>query len=696
MKQTIQIQNLHCAACALDLQDDIQKIKGVNEVTVDFVSQKIIVDVDSDDVLKKVIHKANHFEEVKVLNEGEILPQTENHTWEIFRIVISAVLLLGGILLKYLYMEKANDLPSVIVTYAVCVASYLIVGYPVLINTAKNVVKGKIFDENFLMTLASIGAFIIGEAVEGVAVMLLYQIGEFLQELAVGSSRKSITKLMDLKSENATLVKDGEFVTVTPQELMLDDIILIKAGEKIPVDGEVIAGESELNTMSITGESALKAVKTGDEVLSGCINTSGNLTVKVIRKYTDSAVAKILDMVENSSSKKAEPEKFISKFAKYYTPIVCILALCIAVFVPLFLCLYTGEFVWATWEEWIMRALSLLVISCPCALIISVPLTYFGGIGVAAKYGILIKGATHLDDLNTINTVAFDKTGTLTKGNFNVVTVKGRDNVLAVATALENHSSHPLAKAFEGLEGGYHAQEIEEIAGKGIVGKIDGKLAIVGNASLLQEYGISVETVESISTVVYVGYHGEYLGCIEIDDKIKSESGEVVASLKTLGINQCVMVTGDSAIRADAVAKQIGGIDEIYAQLLPDEKVATIERLKEQGGVMYVGEGINDAPVMTVADCAVSMGKLGSDAAIEASNVVLVEDKLTGLPRAIKIGRKTKNIVLQNIIFSIVAKVAFMALSLVGLLPLWCAVFGDVGVMLLAVLNSLRMRSKIK
>ncbi|MBP5242269.1 MAG: HAD-IC family P-type ATPase, partial [Clostridia bacterium] len=450
--KVIKIQNLHCAACAMELQEDIQKIEGVKDVSVDFISQSITVDVAEENVLRKVIKTANHFEKVKVIDEESVLPKKESHLKEILQLVIAAVLFAVGLVLEHT-LGKSNKAAE-IVSYVVYGLAYLTVGYPVLISTVKNVSKGKIFDENFLMTIASVGAMALMQFAEAVEVMLLYQLGELLQSIAVGSSRRSITALMDLRSETATLLKDGEQITVKPEELKIGDIVLVKAGEKVPVDGVVLEGESALDVKSLTGESALKEVKAGDEVLSGSINAGANIKLKAIREYTDSAVAKILDLVENSASKKAEPEKFITKFAKYYTPIVCILALIIAVGVPVAIGLASGGYPFA---DWIYRALTLLVISCPCALIISVPLTYFGGIGAAARYGILVKGATYLDQAAKVKVAAFDKTGTLTEGDFFITNVFGAEETLSVAAAAERASSHPLARAFADVKTPYEA-----------------------------------------------------------------------------------------------------------------------------------------------------------------------------------------------------------------------------------------------
>lgn len=696
--KVIKLKNLHCANCAQVLQERIEKAEGVNSVIVDFVAQNIIIDGD-EKAVERAKNIANHFENVKVVEEGDDGEKSERR-FEIIRIIISAAFLCFGIAVNLLLAEKA--LAFKIIAYVLFGVSYLSVGYPVLVSTVKNISKGRIFDENFLMTLASVVAIGMGEVTEGVAVMLLYQIGEFLQGVAVGSSRKSIVEIMDLKSESATLLKDGNQIKVNPDELKIGDVILVKAGEKIPVDVKVLKGKTSLDTKSLTGESAYKEVEEGDEILSGCINAGGVIEAEVLREYSDSAVAKILDLVENSSAQKAKPEKFITKFAKYYTPIVCLVALFIAVAVPLILGIANGGGYGEYFKTWIQTALILLVISCPCALIISVPLTYFGGIGTAAKYGILVKGATYLDDVAKVKTVAFDKTGTLTEGCFDIVNVisENKDETLKLASALEKCSSHPLAAPFAEIDTPYVAENVTEIAGRGIVADVNGKKALCGNAKLLRENGVEFSEITSVSTLVYVAFDGKYLGAAEIDDKIKDGAKEALNDLHTLGVKKLVMLTGDNEARAENVANELK-IDEVEAGLLPDEKLNRAQSLKNEakfkysGELMYVGDGINDAPVMAVSDCAVSMGKIGSAAAIEASDIVLVADNLKALGDCFKIAKKTRRIVLQNIIFSIVMKVAFMVMGVViPSFPLPLAVFGDVGVMLIAVVNSLRIRIK--
>ncbi|MDE7330433.1 MAG: cadmium-translocating P-type ATPase [Clostridia bacterium] len=589
-----------------------------------------------------------------------------------------------------------NSFTLRILSYVFFGISYIAVGHPVLINTAKNIVKGKIFDENFLMTIASVGAILLGifapdgdGLAEGVAVMLLYQLGELLQAVAVGSSRKSITKLMDLKAETATLLTAGGQLVVSPEELKAGDKILIKAGEKIPVDCRILRGESSVDLKSLNGEPVPRDVKAGDEVLSGGVNISGVLEAEVIREYKNSAVAKILELVENSTAKKSKPEKFITKFAKYYTPAVCLAAAIVAGIIPTVICAVNGLFGWETYRDWIYKALNFLVISCPCALVISVPLSYFGGIGRCAKFGILVKGSTCLDELALSTVAAFDKTGTITEGSFEVVNCTDENTLKLIASA-EKYSSHPIAKAFAGVENTVEVESAEEVAGKGVKCLYNGKVLLCGNAALLEENGVKFERKQSLSTLVYCALDGAYMGVAEIDDKIKEGSAEAVAQLKSSGITYTEMLTGDNAARAEAVAQK-AGLDGYKAGLLPGEKLEEARELKKRGKLMYCGDGINDAPVMTEADCAVSMGKVGSDAAIEASDIVLVSDNLKLLPKGRKIAKFTRRLVVENIVGSLAVKLAIMALSIaLAGFPLYVAVVADVGVMLIAVLNAMR------
>lgn len=692
-KHLLHIENLDCPVCAQALQEDLQKIKGVEYVSVDYVTQTITLQTSEEKALQKVIATTNKFEEVRVLDGGRYATKQKNsHLKEWLFIAISTAFFLFGILLD----EFGHGLPIQIIAYCAYAAAYLSVGYPVLISTVKNVAKGRIFDENFLMTIASLGAIVLREYSEAVLVMLLYQLGELLQTIAVGSSRQSVAKLMELKSERATILNGDTQTECSPEEVKIGDILLIKAGEKVPVDAILLEEMASFDTKSLTGEPVPKDIKQGDEVLSGYINVGSVCKVRAIRAYTDSAVGRILQMVENAAEGKAAPEKFISKFARIYTPVVCLLAVGIAVFAPLIHGFVAGKgFAFYNPLRWLQSALTFLVISCPCALIISVPLTYFSGIGTCAKNGILVKGATYLDVAAKAKTIAFDKTGTLTKGEFSVQGVyPAKDNnadLLAITVAVEKLSSHPIAKAFVDMSTELKAEDVEEIAGKGLIAKIDGERVLVGNAALLTDKGVAFQARVSNHTVIYVAKEGVFQGAIEVGDTLREGVKESMEKIKRLGFKRITMLTGDNRIRAEKIANEVG-MYELNADLLPDDKLKIAQNLKEDGGLIYVGDGINDAPVMVTADCAVSMGKLGSAAAIEASDFVLISDDISALPKGICIARKTRKIVMQNIIFSIGMKLGFMALGLMGWLPLWLAVFADVGVMLLAVLNSFRVR----
>ncbi|MDE7256828.1 MAG: cadmium-translocating P-type ATPase, partial [Clostridia bacterium] len=654
----IKIANLCCANCARELEEELNKLDGVS-ATVDFMNMTVILKVGTREAYDKAVYCITHFEDVKIVENGGGKKRSvfKENLVDIIAVIVSAVFFIPAVVLDFMHLGGAVTY----VVYALYGVAFAAAGYIVLWNTVRNIAKGRIFDENFLMTLASVGAVVLGITTgdglfEGVAVMLLYRIGELLQSVAVGSSRRSITRLMDLKSETATLIKGGEQVIVSPESLVLGDVILIKAGEKIPVDCRILSGETALDMKSLNGEAMPRSVKEGDEVLSGSINISGVITAEVIREYKNSAVAKILELVENSTAKKAKPEKFISKFAKYYTPAVVVAALLVAGLVPTIICAVQGAYVWATYSEWIYKALSFLVISCPCALVISVPLAYFGGIGRSAKSGILVKGSTCIDELAKATVAAFDKTGTLTEGVFAVKTYSSEE-ALKLAACAEKFSSHPIAAAFKEVETEYVAEGAKEVAGRGVTCSVNGKTLLCGNAQMLIDGGVAFTPVESASTLVYVALGGTYVGVIGIDDRIKEGAAEAVAELKKGGIKGAYMLTGDNAARADGVAKELG-LDGVYAGLLPDEKLNKAEELKAKGGLIYSGDGINDAPVMTVADCAVSMGRVGSDAAIEASDIVLVSDNLKALPKARRIAKGTRAIVVENIVGSLVVKFA--------------------------------------
>ncbi|MDE6667826.1 MAG: cadmium-translocating P-type ATPase [Clostridia bacterium] len=691
--EKLNITGLCCANCARELEEDLNKLDGIT-AAVDFVNMRVILNAVSPEAREKAIYTITHFEDVKIVSDKPARKSVlKEHLKDIILISVAVALFIPALVLDLTGTAKSS-LTVEIITYVLYGLSYLTVGHPVLWNTVKNIAKGKIFDENFLMTVASIGAILLGifagdGFVEGVAVMLLYQLGELLQGIAVGSSRNSISTLMDLKSDTATLIVDGVQRVVPPEELHVGDTILIKAGEKVPVDCRVTKGESALDMKSLNGEPLPREVKAGEEILSGSINISGVIEAEVLREYKNSAVAKILELVENSTAKKSKPEKFITKFAKYYTPIVCLIAAIVAGIVPTIICAVNASFVWDTYRDWIYNALSFLVISCPCALVISVPLSYFGGIGRCAKFGVLVKGSTCLDQLALSTVAAFDKTGTLTEGVFEVVNFTD-EKTLQLAAAAEKFSSHPVAAAFKNISTDLEVQSAEEVAGKGVKCLLNGETLLVGNGKLLNENGVAFEEKQSLSTVIYVALAGKFVGFAEIDDKVKDGAAEALAELKKSGVVHLEMLTGDKAGRAAVIAKALS-LDGYKAELLPDEKLQRAIELKANGKLIYVGDGINDAPVMTAADCAVSMGKVGSDAAIEASDIVLVSDNLRLLPKGRRIAKGTRRLVIENIVGSLIVKVAIMALSVaLPAFPLIAAIAADVGVMLIAVLNALR------
>lgn len=571
-------------------------------------------------------------------------------------------------------------------------ATYLFIGYDVLWRAIRNILHGHVFDENFLMTIASLGAFVVGDFAESAAVMVFYQIGEYFQDYAVDKSRERISSLMDIRPDKAFVLENGSVREYQPEDVSVGAELVVKNGEKIPLDGVLLSDDAILDTAALTGESLPVNLKKGDSCLSGSINVGGVIHVRAEKEYYDSTVGKILDMVESASGKKAQPEKFITKFARYYTPIVVISAVLLAIIPPIF----TGQ-----WKEWIMRALTFLVVSCPCALVISVPLSFFGGIGGASGKGILIKGGSYLEQLKKVNTFVFDKTGTLTKGKFAVTEVfpaERRKEILVKAAAAESGSNHPIAKCItETARSEFDADfsdgyEIKEIAGKGIRAESKDSVILCGNKELMDGEGISVIGRDTVGSVVYVAENGKYLGCVVVEDELKSEAAEVISELKRQGV-RTIMLTGDNEAAASAVAKKVG-IDEYRSGLLPTDKVAEVERLiesKKEGDVIaFVGDGINDAPVLMRADVGVSMGGVGSDSAIEASDVVLMYDNLKALVEARKISVKTMRIVKQNIVFALAVKIIVLILSAFGITNMWGAVFADVGVCIIAILNAMR------
>lgn len=599
---------------------------------------------------------------------------------------IGAILFLAAIILDLTFWAE----------FALYIASYLIIGGEVLLRAAGNIVKGRVFDENFLMSVATIGAFAIQEFAEGVAVMLFYQIGEIFQGIAVNRSRRSISALMDIKPDYANLKAGGEVRKVSPQEVNVGDTIIVKPGERVPLDGIVIEGRSMLDTSALTGESVPREVEAGKEILSGSICTNGLLTIEVRKEFCDSTVAKILDLVENASSRKAPTEKFITKFARYYTPLVVFVALALAVIPPIVI----QE---ASFSEWINRALIFLVVSCPCALVISIPLGFFGGIGGASKSGILIKGSNYLEALNNVDTVVFDKTGTLTKGVFKVTEIisKGgfsESEILEYAAYAESYSNHPIALSIQKAYGKDTDKSMiagyEEIPGHGIKVNVNGKVILAGNRRLLENEGIDFMDAPMEGTTIYIAVDGEYGGAIIISDEIKSDSRRAVKELRAAGVKKLVMLTGDSKATGEKIGRDLE-LDAVYTELLPDQKVEMLEVLEKdkssKGKLIFVGDGINDAPVLARADVGIAMGGLGSDAAIEAADVVLMTDEPSKIVSAIRIAKRTRRIVWQNIVFALTVKGLVLLLGAGGIATMWEAVFADVGVALLAVLNAMRV-----
>ena len=606
-------------------------------------------------------------------------------TKRLWRIIIGAAVLATAVLLS---------LNNEWLQIALFIISYIIVGGDVVKRAVKNIFKGQVFDENFLMSIATIGAFFIGEYPEGVAVMLFYQVGELFQSYAVGKSRKSIASLMDIRPDYANVKKGDELVKVDPDEVQIGDIIVIKAGEKIPLDGKVIEGSSMIDTSALTGESVPREVEVGSDILSGCININGVITAKVTKEFGESTVSKILDLVENASSKKSNSEQFITKFARYYTPVVVIIAVFLAIIPPLVI---DG----ATFSDWIYRALAFLVVSCPCALVISIPLSFFGGIGGASKKGVLVKGSNYLEALAETEIVVFDKTGTLTKGVFNVQEIHpegvSKEELLELTAHAESYSNHPISlslkRAYSKEIDNGRISDVEEISGHGVIATVDGKKVMAGNIKLMKMMDIPYFKGELIGTIVHVAVNNKYIGYIVIADEVKEDSAQAIKELKAANIKQTVMLTGDNKSIGSKVAKELG-LDKVYAELLPADKVEKLEELFSQkskkGKLAFVGDGINDAPVLARADIGIAMGGLGSDAAIEAADVVIMTDEPSKIATAMKISKKTLKIAHQNIVFAIGIKIIVLILSAFGIATMWAAIFADVGVTIIAVLNAFR------
>ena len=610
------------------------------------------------------------------------------------RILITAVMLIA---LKFIPITGVPQLIAYL-------AAYLVIGYDILRKAGKGILNGRAFDENFLMALATLGAFFLaiwtksGDYVEGIAVMLFYQIGELFQSYAVGKSRRNITALMDIRPDYANIEADGQLKQVDPDEVTVGSIIVVQPGEKVPLDGVVVEGSASLNTSALTGESLPRDVKAGDEIISGCIDMSGVLKIRTTKAFGESTVSKILDLVENASSRKSRSEAFISRFAKIYTPAVCAAALALAVLMPLGRMIAGVD---ANWTDWIYRALTFLVVSCPCALVISIPLSFFAGIGGASKEGILIKGSNYLEALSESRVVVFDKTGTLTQGVFEVTAVHhcpfDEQQLLEYAALAECASSHPISKSLQKAYGKEidrsRVTDIEELSGHGIEAKVDGHTVAAGNGKLMEQLGIAYHDCHCVGTIIHMAIDGQYAGHIVISDVVKPHSKEAIAQLKKAGVQKTVMLTGDAKRVAEQVASELG-VDEVHSELLPGDKVEQVEKLlaakAKNDKLAFVGDGINDAPVLTRADIGIAMGAMGSDAAIEAADVVLMDDDPLQIAKAIKISRKCIGIVKQNIVFSLVVKFGCLALVAVGVANMWAAIFADVGVMILAVLNAIR------
>ena len=625
-----------------------------------------------------------------LLSKTEDFGMTEKQKKMLGRIIAAFVLFVALLIAEHTGMlENVN----VWIQFVIYLVPYLIIGYDIVYKAVRNISHGQVFDENFLMMVATVGAFGVQEFSEAVAVMLFYQVGELFQSYAVGKSRQSISAMMDICPEYANIEQNGVLTQVDPDDVEVGDIIVIKPGERIPLDGVVIEGESLVDTAALTGESVPRSAKAGDEIISGCVNGSGTLKVKVTKEFDDSTVAKILELVENASSKKAKVENFITKFAKYYTPVVTIGAVVLALVPPLVL---GGGF-----AEWIQRACIFLVISCPCALVISVPMGFFGGIGAASKVGVLVKGSNYLEAVAEMTTIVFDKTGTLTKGEFKVAQIQPQGmtetELLEIAALGEGYSTHPIANSIREAYGKTpdmkRTENANEIAGHGISITVDNKAVLIGNEKLMKKEGIAYTPCQSCGTVVYVACDGKFAGTLVISDTVKDGAKEAISAMKQVGVKKCVMLTGDRKEAAMEVAKELG-IDEVHAELLPADKVAQVERLRREKPkkekLAFVGDGINDAPVLTRADIGIAMGSMGSDAAIEAADVVLMDDDVRKIASIVRISRKTLSIVKQNIVFALGVKAIVLLLGAFGAANMWEAVFADVGVSVIAILNSMR------
>ncbi|MCK9626223.1 MAG: cadmium-translocating P-type ATPase [Bacteroidales bacterium] len=690
------LNNLDCASCATKIENSLSKLEEVKFVSVSFANATMAIDTDNIEKVKSYIKAIEPDVEVQNIDKEKTLVSVNElgeNKGTIIKAASAFVLLVIGIIFE----DSLHNTPFQLAEYAVYVTAYIIVGWNVITSAVKNIIRGQFFDEQFLMTIATLGAFVIHQMPEAVAVMLFYVTGELFQDIAVGRSRKSIKSLLEIKPEYANLKSGPEVVRVSPEDVKIGDTIIVKPGEKVPLDGTILDGTSFVDTAALTGESVPRKVNVKDEVMAGMINQSGLLAIKVNKLFGDSSVSKILELVENATSQKAETEKFITTFARYYTPIVVISALLLAVLPPL---LFAGQ----TFSDWIYRALVVLVVSCPCALVISIPLGYFGGIGMASRKGILVKGSNFLDALTQVKTVVFDKTGTLTKGEFKVsevVTSNGfsKDEILEFAAYAEVNSNHPVAQsitvAYPGKIDNNRITKTEEISGHGMKAIVDGKIILAGNDKMLHKENVVHTVCQIDGTVVHIAIDHVYAGYIIISDSLKDDAIEAIEKLKAKNI-QTVMLTGDNQFAAAAFAKKLN-IDKYFYELLPEDKVKHIERLIKEnkgGKVAFVGDGINDAPVIARADVGIAMGALGSDAAIETADVVLMTDSPSKVALAIDVAKITRNIVWQNIRFAMGVKLIFIVLGVFGVATMWEAVFGDMGVALIAVFNAIRILKK--
>jgi Cd2+/Zn2+-exporting ATPase len=686
------LKNISCASCERKIESRLLQLQEVKDFSSKNLTPTILIDPVHVDKIYSAIKEVEHGIKLEEVKEETKNPDYTNVRNEIIKILSVVLLFIFGISFK----EALYNTPSAFAEYAVFLTAYLISGWNVLSNAIKNIIRGRVFDENFLMSIATIGAILIHQLPEAVAVMMFYNIGEFVQGIAVKRSRRSIRSLLEIRPDSANLRINGEIKIVSPDEVKVGDIIVVKPGEKIPLDGEIIEGNSFVDTFSLTGESVPRSVKVNDRVLAGTINKSGLITVKVTKLFGESSISKIMGLVENAAKKKAKTEKFISTFARYYTPFVVTTALAVAFLPPL---LSAGE----TFSDWVYRALVMLVISCPCALVISIPLGYFGGIGGASRRGILVKGSNYLDALTEVKTVIFDKTGTLTKGVFKVTDIVpqngfGRKEMLYYAAAAESHSNHPIAQAITEAYGKEInpsvVDKIQEIAGQGVKATLEDKEIIAGNDRLLHTENIAHDNCTVEGTVVHLALNKKYLGYIIISDEVKEDSVSTIKELKKIGISNTIMLTGDNKFSADAMAKKIGVLSS-HSELLPEDKVRVLEEVMKSSGngekVAFVGDGINDAPVIARADVGIAMGGLGTDAAVEAADIVIMEDHPSKVPEAIKVARATRKIVWQNIVFAMLVKGFFIVLGGLGIASMWEAVFADMGVALIAILNATRI-----